>query len=897
MKEVDRKESDLQPIEGSAATPMLGTVEIGDQDKSTDRGKKRKKSNTCKILIGVLLLCLLIIILAFVFGLGLRYSEEGKSCKKRCHLKASGSGCHCDTSCLQLGNCCLDFQEVCRQPAQDWTCTKFRCGEQRLLRSHCFCSNDCLTKGDCCTNYNSVCQGEKSWVEEDCEDIDTPQCPAGFSRPPVILFSLDGFRAEYLQTWGGLMPAISKLKQCGTSAPYMRPVYPTKTFPNHYSIVTGLYPESHGIVDNHIYDVTQNATFSLKVKEKFNPSWYQGQPIWLTAKYQNLKSGTFFWPGSDVEINETYPDIYQMYNKGIPFEERIFTLLKWLRLPSEERPDMITLYLEEPDSSGHRFGPVSSAVIQALIRVDKMVAMLMDGLKQRNLHNCVNLVLLSDHGMEEASCKKAEYISEYMDNVDSFIIVPGPAARLRPKNLPEDFFTFDYEGIVKNLSCKTPGQNFKPYMKQHLPKRFHFASNIRIEPVHFYMNSQWQAAQKPGGLKYCTGGFHGSDNLFKNMEAIFIGHGPGIASKNKVEPFENIEVYNLLCDLLNITPAPNNGTHGSLNHILKRPVYSPVHPTEVSSPDICSVTTLLPTDTLGCQCSSHSNSEVENLNKQLELNVDQVNTGNELHMPFGRPRVLQQNAKYCLLYHPQYINGYSQDFLMPLWSAYTVQKFESVSSLQPGSADCLRADVRIPANQSQSCLSYKKDPNLTFGFLHPPNLGPPSRESDSLITSNTVPMYTAFKDSWIHFHSMLLLKYAKERNGLNVISGPVFDYNYDGHFDTSEQLKQNIRDTKILIPTHYFVVLTSCKNSSYPPEACNGSLDVSSFIIPHRPDNTESCTTGTDLQWVEEWLKFHVARVRDIELLTGLSFYQDRRQPVTEILQLKTFLQTFQNED
>ncbi|KAK1171514.1 ectonucleotide pyrophosphatase/phosphodiesterase family member 3-like [Acipenser oxyrinchus oxyrinchus] len=811
--EVERKKSDGHPADGPAAIPMLGTVEIGDLDKPPNSGKK--VSNKCKILSGVLLLCLLIIILALVFG---------------------------------LRSCCLE-------------------------------------------------EGEKSWVEEGCEDIDTPQCPAGFSRPPVILISLDGFRAEYLQTWGHLMPAIRKLKECGTSAPYMRPAYPSKTFPNHYSIVTGLYPESHGIVDNNMYDVNRNATFRLNMEEKFNPSWYQGQPIWLTAKYHNLKSGTFFWPGSDVAINKTYPDIYQIYNKSIPFEERIFTLLKWLSLPSEKRPDLYTLYLDEPDHSGHHFGPVSNEVIQALLRVDKMVAMLMDGLKQRDLHNCVNLVLLSDHGMEEASCQKAEYISKYMDNVDNFTIIPGPAARLQPKNLPEDFFTFDYEGIVKNLSCKAPDQHFKPYMKQHLPKRFHFAHNIRIEPVHFYMESQWQAAQKPGDLKHCTGGFHGSDNIFKNMEAIFIGHGPGIKSNNKVEPFENIEVYNLLCDLLNVAPAPNNGTHGSLNHILKRPVYSPVHPTEVSSPDICSITTLLPSDTLGCQCSSLSNLEVENLNKQLERNGDQVNTANELHMPFGRPRVLQQNAKYCLLYHSQYINGYSQDFLMPLWCAYTVQKLENVSSSKPESADCLRADVRIPASRSQSCLSYKKDPNLTFGYLHPPNRGPPSRKADSLITSNTVPMYTAFKDSWIHFQSVLLLKYAKQRNGLNIISGPVFDYNYDGHFDTPEQLKQNVTDTQILIPTHYFVVLTSCKNSSYPPEACNGSLDVFSFIIPHRPDNTESCTTGTDLQWVEEWLKFHVARVRDIELLTGLSFYQDRRQPVTEILQLKTFLQTFQYED
>ncbi|XP_041106380.1 ectonucleotide pyrophosphatase/phosphodiesterase family member 1 isoform X3 [Polyodon spathula] len=678
MKAVERKKSDGQPPEGPADIPMLGTVELRDLDKPSGK----KKSKKCKILSGVLLLCLLIIILALVFGLTSRCSED----------------------------------------ALDWTCTKLRCGEQRLPGSHCFCSDDCLTKGDCCTNYNSVCQGEKSWLEADCEDIDTPQCPAGFSRPPVILISLDGFRAEYLQTWGGLMPAIYRLKECGTSAPYMRPAYPSKTFPNHYSIVTGLYPESHGIVDNNMYDVTRNATFSLNTKEKFNPSWYQGQPIWLTAKYHNLKSGTFFWPGSDVAINETYPDIYQIYNKSIPFEERIFTLLKWLSLPSEKRPDLNTLYLDEPDHSGHHFGPVSSEVIQALLRVDKMVAMLMDGLKQRNLHNCVNIVLLSDHGMEAASCKKVEYISKYMDNVDNFIIIPGPAARLQPKNLPEDFFTFDYEGIVKNLSCKAPSQHFKPYMKQHLPKRFHFARNIRIEPVHFYMKSQWQAAQEPDGLKYCTGGFHGSDNIFKNMEAIFIGYGPAIKSNNKVEPFENIEVYNLLCDLLNITPAPNNGTHGSLNHILKRPVYSPVHPTEVSSPNICSITTLLPSDTLGCQCSFLSNPEVENLNKQLECNGDQVNTANDLHMPFGRPRVLRQNAKYCLLYHSQYINGYSQDFLMPLWCAYTMQKLENVSSLKPESADCLRADVRIPASQSQSCLSYKRDPNLTFGYLHPPSI-------------------------------------------------------------------------------------------------------------------------------------------------------------------------------
>ena len=191
---------------------------------------------------------------------------------------------------------------------------KFRCGEKRRPEYHCSCSDDCVENNDCCVNYQAACKGEASWVEEECEDITEPQCPKGFKKSPVLLFSLDGFRAEYLQTWGGLLPVISKLQKCGTYTSSMRPVYPSKTFPNHYSIVTGLYPESHGIIDNKMYDLKRNAYFTLKSKEKFNPEWYQGQPIWLTAMYQGLKAGTFFWPGSDVAVDGTFPDLYKEYN-------------------------------------------------------------------------------------------------------------------------------------------------------------------------------------------------------------------------------------------------------------------------------------------------------------------------------------------------------------------------------------------------------------------------------------------------------------------------------------------------------------------------------------------------------------------------------------------------------
>ncbi|XP_072527210.1 ectonucleotide pyrophosphatase/phosphodiesterase family member 1-like isoform X2 [Salminus brasiliensis] len=728
---------------------------------------------------------------------------------------------------------------------------------------------------------------EQSWLEEDCEDIKTPQCPAGFSKPPLILISMDGFKAGYLKSYGSHLPTISKLSKCGTSTAYMRPAYPTKTFPNHYTIVTGLYPESHGIVDNKMYDITRNAMFSLRTEEKFNAFWYQGEPVWITAMKNNMKAGTFFWPGSEVAIKGKFPDFYQKYDATFPVEKRVATIFNWLSLPQGERPDFYTLHLQEPDNSGHSYGPTSSQVINALVGVDKVINLLMEGLKQRKLHNCVNLILLSDHGMEEASCKKIAYVSSYVDNTNDFIVIDGPAARIRPKQLPEDFFTFNYEGLVKKLSCRDPDQPMKPYLKEHLPKRLHFANNVRIERAHLYMKPQWQAALSPYMFKHCTGGFHGSDNTFVNMQSIFIGYGPGMKFKTIVAPFENIEVYNLLCDLLGVSPAPNNGTHGSLNHLLKNPPYQPVYPVEISPASSCLGTALSPSDDRGCVCSSHTLDQVKILNQQLITSDSNLNF-KRLHLPHGIPRVLQENADYCVLYHSSYISGYSKDILMPLWVAYTLGPLASVQPITSSQEECVRADVRVPGSASQSCSFYKNNSALTYGFLHPPNLGSKSTESDSLITSNMAPMFPIFRGIWDYFHNVLLVKYSKTLNRLNVISGPIFDKDFDGNYD----IMTGKTPTEAPTPTHYYVILTSCKNFFEALQQCNGPLDALSFILPHRADNLETCHSGNDYSWVEEWVQHHAARVRDIELLTGLSFYHDRLS-VTETLQLKTFLPTF----
>uniref|UniRef100_A0A8D3E3T6 SMB domain-containing protein n=1 Tax=Scophthalmus maximus TaxID=52904 RepID=A0A8D3E3T6_SCOMX len=777
-------------------------------------------------------------------------------------------GCRCDESCVASGSCCYDYRDVCRVPTQLWVCTELRCGETRLSRSNCHCSHDCLSAGDCCTNYRHVCHGEweESWLEDECDEFTAQQ--------PLLLVSLDGLRAEYLQTWSSLIPVLDKLRQCGTSAPYMQAAFPSKTFPNHYTIVTGLYPESNGLIDNSMYDPVFDASFSLSSPEKDNPAWYYGQPVWHTAKDQGLKSGTFFWPGSDVKINGSFPDIYKPYNGKVPFEERVFALLKWLQLPDDERPDFYTLYLEEPDKSGHSYGPVSGGLIEAIRGVDKIMGQLMDGLKQIGLHRCVNIIIVADHGMEDTSCDRKEALQQLVGDTGGYWVTEGPFGRIRAR----------HKGV-----CKKPDQKIKPYLKADLPKRLHFANSRRIEDVNVLVEPKWLFERFPGSVTFCSGGAHGYDNDAESMHAMFVSYGPKFQPKTEIEPFSNIELYNLMCDVLQISPTDNNGTHGSMNHVLRQPYHAPAPPAEQSQQAQCRPVSLEPADGLGCSCPALIGNS-STVNSRLNLTAEQESAAEKSHLLFGRPRMLQPERSFCLLRQEGFVSAYSAAALMPLWSSFTVHRPIDSDPLWPVPQNCLRADVRLAPSQSPRCDQYDTAGNLTHAFLYPPNLNTTvDQQFDALLMSNVVPMYPEFKKIWLFFHDTLLLKYASVYNGVNVVTGPVFDYNYDGRYDRPEEIQQFVSGTNIPIPTHYFAVLTACGDSAQPVGACGGALQTVSFLLPHRPDNSESCRVRKEESvWVEDHMWFHQSRVRDVEWITGLDFYQGSGRPITELLRLKT---------
>uniref|UniRef100_A0A3B5Q5Z8 Ectonucleotide pyrophosphatase/phosphodiesterase 2 n=1 Tax=Xiphophorus maculatus TaxID=8083 RepID=A0A3B5Q5Z8_XIPMA len=762
------------------------------------------------------------------------YVPTSGSCRNRCYelVEAEAPNCRCDNLCKTYNSCCSDFNQLCLRTEGGYECSKDRCGETRNEQHACHCSDDCLARGDCCTNYRKLCRGDTSWLQGKCEAIKSPECPAGFARPPLIVLSLDGFSASYVKRGNSIIPNILKLRTCGTQAPYMRPVYPSKTFPNLYTMSTGLYPESHGIVENTMYDSIFNATFTLMTKEKLNHRWWGGQPV-----------------TEGVSVC-----------RAIPLERRILTLLQWLHLPEGESAD------------------VSTFLNNTLIAVDRIVGQLMDGLKQMNLHRCVNIILVGDHGMEEAHCDRTEFLSNYLTTVDDIILVPGSLGRIRsryPSNLK-----YDPKAVVANLTCKKAEQHFKPYLKQHLPKRLHYANNRRIEDIHLLVERKWQVERYsvPVGRKHCGFlGDHGYDNKINSMQTIFLGYGPSFKFKTKVPAFENIELYNVMCDLLGLKPAPNNGTHGSLNHLLRSPTFRPTMPEEVSRPTASSHVPA--TNDLGCNCDK----------KVSPLDYTR-------YLPYGRPAVLFHD-KYTILRHSDYISSYSATLFMPLWTSYTVSRQVELSPLPESLSNCVRPDARIPPPFSQSCSDYRAEKHVTYAFLYPPQLSSNlERKEDAILITNTVPMYPAFKRIWTFFQKALVKKYATERNGVNILVGPIFDYNYDGVRDSAETIRDHVSGV-VPIPTHYFVVMTSCLDATQTAHLCNGALRSATFILPHRPNNDETCNSSEDeSRWVEDLMKMHTARIRDVELLTGLDLFRRTSRSYAEILSFKTFMHTYERE-
>jgi predicted AlkP superfamily pyrophosphatase or phosphodiesterase len=378
------------------------------------------------------------------------------------------------------------------------------------------------------------------------------------ARPPVtILVSIDGFRADYLNR--GLTPTLSALAGQGISAA-MRPSFPTKTFPNHYAIVTGLRPDRNGIVGNKMEDAARPGdTFTMKNSQD-SFWWAEGEPLWASAEKAGIRSATMFWPGSNVAFETIRPEDWFDYDEAITGTQRVDAVLDWLRRPAAIRPRLVTLYFDIVDTAGHRHGPDSPEVNAALKEVDGQIAQLRDGLAA--LAQPADLIIVADHGMASTSPDRVVWLHDIADSADYHVVDEGPVATIDA--VP------GHEAALA-ASLLKPHPHINCMRKADLPDRLHFGHNSRVAPFVCLADVGWlllDVAPKKYGVDL---GSHGYDNQAPEMLALFIATGPDIEPRGALPTFDNVDVYALLRDLIGLPPkADIDGTDAPFRGALKR---------------------------------------------------------------------------------------------------------------------------------------------------------------------------------------------------------------------------------------------------------------------------------------------------------------------------------------
>lgn len=381
-------------------------------------------------------------------------------------------------------------------------------------------------------------------------------------QPTVLLISVDGFRPHYLEVASA--PVLRELAASGVRAKWMIPVFPTKTFPNHYSIVTGLYAENHGVVGNTMYDPEFDEVFTMrKRKEVSNGRWWGGEPVWITAEKQGQRSAPFFWPGSEAEISGVRPTYWRPFDGNLRYTDRVNQVLAWLDLPRHDRPTFVTLYFEGVDNAGHRYGPVFPAVDTAIADIDEALGTLFDGLKVREIFDKVNIMVVSDHGMSGVSSQRSVNLDDMIDLKGLRVIDYGAVVLLWP---PAEKVETIYEKL-RNFNT-----HISVYKKSEIPARFHYRNHRRIAPLVLITDDGWTITRSGGQSAWRTrdhGGNHGFDNQLESMRATFIAHGPAFKSGVLVEPFENIHLYSLMTHVLGLRPARNDGNLAEVRSLFR----------------------------------------------------------------------------------------------------------------------------------------------------------------------------------------------------------------------------------------------------------------------------------------------------------------------------------------
>uniref|UniRef100_A0A673MZ50 Ectonucleotide pyrophosphatase/phosphodiesterase 5 n=1 Tax=Sinocyclocheilus rhinocerous TaxID=307959 RepID=A0A673MZ50_9TELE len=366
----------------------------------------------------------------------------------------------------------------------------------------------------------------------------------------LLLVSFDGFRWDYVNRVP--TPNFRALMDEGVQVEQVENTYITKTYPNHYTLVTGLHAETHGIVANEMYDPIHNRSFSMEGSEVYDAWWWEeAVPLWVTNQKAGLKSGAAMWPGSDVAIGGTYPTHYLSYNASMTFETRVEKLIDWFSGP--EAINFGVLYWEEPDESGHNLGPESPLMDVVIADIDEKLGFLRGKLRTAGLSDKVNLIVTSDHGMTQLSHDKIIELDTYVSRDLYTWIDKSPVVGILPK-----------EEVYNSLKNANP--NMVVYKKEEIPDHYHYRHNVRIMPLIIEVKEGWTVMQNRNGSFML--GNHGYNNSLPSMHPVFVARGPAFRRDYTKASMRSVDLYPLMCSILGLKPLPNNGSLSRVQDLL-----------------------------------------------------------------------------------------------------------------------------------------------------------------------------------------------------------------------------------------------------------------------------------------------------------------------------------------
>jgi predicted AlkP superfamily pyrophosphatase or phosphodiesterase len=379
----------------------------------------------------------------------------------------------------------------------------------------------------------------------------TSAAPASVEPAPLVLISIDALRADYLGK--GDTPNLDRIASQGVRAEWMNPSYPALTFPNHFTLVTGLRPDHHGVVHN---TMRENGLGDFRVADLEavgDGRWWRAEPIWVSAEKAHLPTAIWAWPGSAAEIDGVRPTRWRPYDESVSAAQRIDEVAAWLQEPVATRPRFAALYLEMVDDAGHDFGPDAPQTRAAVREMDASIGRLLDALASKGLMDRVNLLVVSDHGMATVGPGHAMDVEDIVPMADAAVISVGQSIGIAPRG-----------GRTQAVEQRLLGrhEHYQCWRKDELPPRWHYGSNPRVPPIICQMDEGWDALPAATLAKRApraTRGSHGYDPALPSMRAAFIAHGPAFRTGVVIPAFDNVDVYPLMSRLLGIPTHENDG--------------------------------------------------------------------------------------------------------------------------------------------------------------------------------------------------------------------------------------------------------------------------------------------------------------------------------------------------